>query len=161
MADFWKSALAVVSSLFAPVSTYSFLDLTGVINHPSFGAYTLTGKGVGEITISMATDSTNHDIGVDGAVIPTQIPGRNGMITIRVQQTSTLHKWLLGWHNYLSGPGTPRNEWLMTTVLIRGRTLKIQHTARGVSPQKIGDIPYRAQGDLVTWNLMAADIQTE
>lgn len=161
MANILRTVLSVVSSLFSPVSTYSFLDLTGVINHPSVGAYTLTGQGTGEITISMATDRTSHDIGVDGAVIPLQIPGNNGTITIRVQQTSSLHRWLLGWHNYLTSKSTPPNEWLMTTVLIRGRTMGIQHLMRGVSPQKIGDLPYRAQGDLVTWTLMAADIQTE
>ena len=34
-------------------------------------------------------------------------------------------------------------------------------TLTGVSPQKLPDKPYQAQAQLVTWNLMAADIQQE
>lgn len=139
------------------VSTYSFLDLTGNIAHPSVGAYNFTGEGIGEMSISMATDRTVHDVAADGAVMVSKLAGNNGMITIQAQQTSSLHNWLLNWYNYLYLADT--DEWIRTAVLIRAPKMGKSHLATGVSPQKIGDMPYQAQGQRVTWALMCADIQ--
>ncbi|WP_021168767.1 hypothetical protein SOV_04770 [Sporomusa ovata DSM 2662] len=160
MGNIVNTLLSTAISLFSHVGTYSFLDLTGVISHPSLGSFTLTGKGVGEITISMANDKTSHEIGIDGAILATQVPGNNGTLILSIQQTSALNNWLLKWANYLQNEQTPRNEWLMTTILIKSKSLKIEHKIAGVSPQKIPDSQYQAQGQRVTWVLMAADIQT-
>jgi hypothetical protein len=124
------------------------------------GAYNLIGEGIGDITISMANDRTAHEIGVDGAVLATQLPGNNGTLMLSIQQASKLNAWLLKWANYLQNEKTARNEWLMTTVLLKGKAMKIEHKMSGVSPQKIPDRPYQAQGQRVTWVLMCADIQT-
>jgi hypothetical protein len=139
------------------ISTYSFLDLTGNIAHPSVGAFNFTGEGIGEMSISMATDRTAHDVAADGAVMVSKLAGSNGTITIQAQQTSSLHNWLLLWYNYLYLADT--DEWVKTAVLIRAPKMKKTHLATGVSPQKIGDTPYQAQGQRVTWTLMCADIQ--
>lgn len=139
------------------VSTYSFLDLTGNIAHSSVGAFNFVGEGIGELTVSMATDRTVHDVAADGAVMASKIAGSNGTITIQTQQASSLHKWLLLWYNYLSLADS--DEWTKTAVLIRASKMGITHLATGVSPQKIGDTPYQAQGQRISWTLMCADIQ--
>jgi hypothetical protein len=140
------------------MSTYSFLDVTGSITHPSLGAYTFTGEGIGEMSISMATDRTAHDLAADGAVMISKLAGSNGTITIQAQQTSSLHNWLLKWYNYLYAADT--DEWAQSNVLIRAPKMGRSHVATGVSPQKIGDTPYQAQGQRVTWTLMCADLQS-
>ncbi|TWH46332.1 phage protein [Sporomusa sp. KB1] len=140
------------------ISTYSFLDLTGNIVHPSVGAYTFTGQGIGEMTIAMATDRTAHDVAADGAVMVSKLAGENGIITIQAQQTSSLHNWLMNWYNYLYLADT--DEWTQTTILIRAPKMGRSHVGIGVSPQKVGDTPYQAQGQRVTWPLMCADLKT-
>lgn len=140
------------------ISTYSFLDLTGSISHPAVGVYTFTGEGIGEMTVTMATDRTAHDVAADGAVMVSKLAGSNGTITIQAQQTSALHNWLLNWYNYLYAADT--DEWAETNILIRAPKMGKSHVAVGVSPQKIGDQPYQAQGQRVSWSLMCADIQS-
>jgi hypothetical protein len=140
------------------ISTYSFLDLTGNIVHPAVGAYTFTGQGIGEMTIAMATDRTAHDVAADGAVMVSKLAGENGSITIQAQQTSSLHNWLMNWYNYLYLADT--DEWTQTTILIRAPKMGRSHVGTGVSPQKVGDTPYQAQGQRVTWTLMCADLKT-
>jgi hypothetical protein len=140
------------------LSTYSFLDLTGNIAHSSVGAFNFVGEGLGELSISMATDRTVHDVAADSSVMVSKIAGSNGTITIQTQQASSLHKWLILWYNYLSLADS--DEWAKTAVLVRASKMGITHLATGVSPQKIGDTPYQAQGQRVSWILMAADIQT-
>jgi hypothetical protein len=160
MADIVQKILSPISFLFPPTATYSCLDLTGAINHPSIGAYNLIGEGIGDITISMATDRTMHEIGVDGVVLATQIPGNNGTLTLNLQQTSALNRWLIKWVNHLNNKDTARNEWLMATALIKSKSLQCEHKFSGLSPQKIPDLSYQAQGQRIKWVLMAADIQT-
>lgn len=140
------------------ISTYSMLDVTGSITHPGVGAYTFTGEGVGEMTVSMATDRTSHDVAADGSVMVSKMPGNNGSITIQVQQTSTFNAWLVKWYNYLDAAKT--DEWAETNILIRAPEMGVSHVAIGVSPQKIGDQPYQAQGSRITWTLMCANLQT-
>lgn len=140
------------------MSTYSFLDVTGSITHPSVGAYTFTGEGIGEMSVSMSTDRTAHDVAADGAVMVSKLAGSNGTITIQAQQTSSLHNWLLNWYNYLYAADT--DEWAQSNILIRAPKMGRSHVATGVSPQKIGDTPYQAQGQRVTWTLMCADLQS-
>jgi hypothetical protein len=143
----------------ANITTYSFLDLTGSISHPSLGAYTFTGQGIGEMSITMASDRTAHDLAADGSVMVSKLAGANGMITIQVQQTSPLHNWLVKWYNYLYQADT--DQWAQTNCLIRAPKMGKQHEGLGISPQKLGDQPYAAQGGRVTWNLMVADLQTQ
>lgn len=137
-------------------STYSFLDLSGAIAHPLFGAFVFTGEGAGEVSVSMATERTAHDLAADGSVMVSKLAGRNGTITVSAQQTSDLHKWLLAWFNFLELADT--SEWAKTAVTLRNTADGTSHFANGVSPQKVPDKPYQAQGQRVTWVLMAAEI---
>ena len=141
----------------ATTSTYSFLDLSGAVAHPTFGAYTFNGQGVGSVSVSMATDRSSHDIAADGSIMVSKIAGNNGSVTIECQQTSNIHKWLLAWFNFLVISDT--SEWAKTTALLRNTSDGSSHVISGISPQKVPDKPYQAQGQRVTWTLLAADVQ--
>jgi hypothetical protein len=138
-------------------NVYSFLDLTGNITHPSVGAYTFTGEGIGEMTVSQTGDTTAHDIAADGTVMISKMPAPAGTITIQAQQTSALHNWLIKWYAYLQIADT--DEWAQSNILIRAPKMGRSHVATGVSPQKQSDTPYQAQGQRVTWVLMCADLK--
>lgn len=142
-----------------PHSTYSFSDVTMVISHPAVGQFVATGAGLGSITTIMTADRTTHDVSADGSVMVSKIRARNGSHSISVQQTSDLNKWLLKTYNYLET--APTNQWAGMTLLIRSPQMQDLITSTGVSFQKLPDKPYQAQGQQITWNLMAADIQQD
>lgn len=137
-------------------TTYSFLDLSGSIAHPVKGTFVFTGEGIGELIVSMSTEKTAHDVAADGAVMVSKIPGNNGTLSIQCQQTSDLHKWLLEWYNYLMQADV--SEWALTTSHLRNINDGTSHNIIGITPQKVPDKTYQAQGQKVTWVLMAADI---
>ena len=137
-------------------TTYSFADVSMVISHPSVGQFVATGAGLGSISTSMSTDRTAHDVSADGSVMVSKILGRNGSHTISVQQTSDLNKWLLKLYNYLEK--APTSEWADTKITVRAPTMKDLIRSTGVSFQKLPDKPFQAQGQQVSWVLMAADI---
>lgn len=138
-------------------STYSFLDLSGAIAHPNLGAYTFTGEGAGEITVTMSTEKSAHDVAADGSVMVSKIAGRNGQISISAQQTSALHKWLLAAYNYLFELA-PTNQWAAISATLRNTADGTSHLLTGLSFSKVPDKAYQAQGQRVTWTLLAADI---
>lgn len=141
-----------------PYSTYSFNDVHVVISPPGFPAYTLNGQGVGDINISFADDNTLHDRSADGRVMVSKIKANNGSISISVQQTSALHKYLKQLFNFLRLRDT--SAWAGTMITLSSPAgLFDTITATGVSFSKRADQPYQAQGQNVTWNFMAADIQ--
>lgn len=140
-------------------STYSFSDVVMTISHPSIGQYVATGEGIGSITTTMTTERTTHEVAGDGSIMISKIKGRNGSHAIAVQQTSDLNKWLLKLYNYLETAST--SEWAEITVVIRAASMQDMITSTGVAFQKLPDRPYQAQGQQVTWNLMAADIQQD
>ncbi|MGD8188571.1 phage protein [Brevibacillus ginsengisoli] len=137
-------------------TTYSFADVSTVISHPAVGQFVATGAGLGTISISMSTDRSSHDVSADGSVMVSKIMGRNGNLTLSAQQTSDLHKWLLKLYNYLEK--APTSEWAAIKVTVRAPTMQDLIRATGVSIQKLPDKPYQAQGQQVSWVLMAADI---
>jgi hypothetical protein len=106
----------------------------------------------------MAQEKTAHDLAADGSVMVSKLAGDNGSISISTQQTSALHKWLLQWFNALKVG--PTSIWAATGMFLRNTADGTSHVIIGVSPQKIPDKPYQAQGQHVTWVLMAADIQS-
>jgi len=141
-------------------TTYSFTDLSGAIAHTSVGSYLFTGEGVGEISVAMTTEKTVHDIAADGSVMVSKIAGNNGHVTISCQQTSLIHKWLMEWYNYLVYLADT-SEWALTSITLRNTSDGTSHYLSGVSPQKAPDKAYQAQGQRVSWTLMAADISTQ
>lgn len=140
-------------------TTYSFSDVTCSFSHPNVGSKSSTGAGVGSITISPATTKTVHEVSADGRVMISKIAGDNGTVALTIQQTSELHQWLLNsWYNYINGSSSSTSDWAAMNISIKNNNLGDISTCTGVSPEKPADIPYQAQGQNVTWNLMAAEI---
>lgn len=138
--------------------TWSFQDISCVINHPDIGQLETNGQGVGSISTSNTNVNTIHDLGADGTVMVSKVKANNGMVSITVQQTSTIHNWLLQWYNYIRT--APAKYWAEATITIRNTNQFVSETTQctGVSPEKRADRGYQAQGQMVTWNLMCADI---
>lgn len=139
-------------------TVYSFLDLSGALAHPDLGAYIFTGEGIGQIMITMSTDKSAHNVAADGTVMISKIAGHNGQIQLQCQQTSNVHKWLLAAYNALYISDT--DAWAQIGATLRNTSDGSSHVATGMSFLKIGDKPYQAQGQLITWTFMAADIQS-
>lgn len=137
-------------------NTYSFEDVTCSFQHPGVGAASSTGAGLGTISIAMANDKTVHEVAADGSVMISKIAGKNGTVAITMQQTSELHKYLLRWYNYVDAAKS--SEFAKMVITIKSNNLGDITTCTGVSPQKLADRPYQAQGQQITWNLMAAEI---
>jgi hypothetical protein len=141
------------------MNVYSFKDSSGAFNHPLAGQFAFAGQiGLGKFTVSMHTDRTAQAVASDGTVMVSAIAGDNGMLAIEVQQTSELHQFLLLWLNLcvqaqLNGDVS---NWATATISIRNITTGTGHTLSGVSPSKMPDVPYEAQGQNLIWNLPAA-----
>lgn len=141
------------------MSTFSFADITMTISHASVGQRVVSGEGIGNINTTMATERTTHETSADGSVMISKIKGRSGSHSLAVQQTSDLNNWLLKLYNYLET--APANEWAGISIILRSPNLRDLITSNGVSFQKLPDKPYQAQGQQITWNFMAADIQQD
>jgi hypothetical protein len=147
------------------MTTYSFKDLTGAFTHPTVGNYQINGGnvGLGTLTIAMATERTVQDVAADGSVMVSYVAGDNGTISIEVQQTSDLHAFLLNWFNACKTAADlgDISTWAAATIGIRNSVDGSFHTATGVSPGKLPDKVYQAQGQKLTWALPAAKIISE
>lgn len=140
-------------------NTYSFKDNTCSMSHPQVGSKSTTGAGIGSITISQATTKTTHTVSADGRVMISKNAGDNGTVALTIQQTSEVHKWLLNsWYNYINSSSSSTDDWAAMVITIKNNNLGDITTCTGVSPEKVADIPYEAQGAMITWNLMAAEI---
>jgi hypothetical protein len=139
--------------------TFSFADISFILSHPSLGQYSANGTGLGSITVDMTTDRTTHDVAADGVVLVSKIKARNGNVAIEVQQTSDFNNWLLKWFNFLETASS--SQWALSSIVISAPVLQQTIVLTSVSPQKQAPMPYKAQGQNVTWTLMAADIQEE
>jgi hypothetical protein len=146
-------------------STYSFKDLTGAFVHPLAGTYILGGGnvGMGQITISMAQDRTVQDVAADGSVMVSYIAGDNGSCSLEVQQTSDLHDFLLGWFNLCKTAADLGDitNWAAGALSVRNIVDGSVHTLTGISPGKVPDKTYTAQGGKITWVLPAANVINE
>lgn len=139
-------------------STYSFLDLSGALASPSLGAYVFTGQGIGQLTITMSVDRTAHSVAADGSIMVSKIAGNNGQIQIQCQQTSALHKWLLAAYNAKILEDT--SAWADIAATLRNTSDGTSHIVTGMSFGKVPDKSYQAQGQMITWTMWAADIQS-
>lgn len=138
------------------MTTYSFSDVSLVISHPKVGKHTITGEGVGSISIAYANDMTQHDTAADGEIMVSKIVTDNGTIALAIQQTSAAHKWLKKWAKYLKT--APTNQWAQTSAVLKNPSAGETINITGISPQKRADAAYQQAGQQVTWNLMAAKI---
>ena len=145
-------------------TTYSFKDLKGVITMAD-ETFILAGGnvGAGSITITMSEDRTVHDVAADGSVMPSYVAGDNGSVSIEAQQTSALHKFLLGAYNTVKSSADDGDVDAWASGVISFNTLLdgSTHQLTGVSFQRIPAKAYAAHGARVTWNLMACNIANQ
>ena len=138
-------------------NTYSFLDLSCVLSHPSLGQLALQGEGAVSITFTMAADVSAQDSAADGTVMTSKISVRNGTVAIVVQQTSSFHRWLTNAYNYLVEAAS--GEWTGFNLMCVAPNMQVTHEAGFMCFQKRADKPYQAQGQQVTWNFMASELK--
>jgi hypothetical protein len=144
-------------------TTYSFKSLTGVLANPLVGTTLLLqggNIGVGAFHIRMSTERTVHDVGADGVVMPSYVAGDNGSVDIELQQTSSLHRALLDLYNglLLAANANDVAAWAANMISFRLLADGSQHLITGLSFVKFPDKPYQAQGQRITWNMVAAQI---
>jgi hypothetical protein len=148
------------------LATYSGLALNGAINSPLFGAIILAGinqAGINRITIRMDTNHAELKRGMDGAQVPSYVPGESGVIEISVWQTSQLQQQLLQAYNAvltLSLTGDV-SESFGATIYLENTSDQSSHTASGCMLQKVPDKPYQEQAQEVNWMFTCAHIISE
>jgi hypothetical protein len=148
------------------LTTYSGMDLNFALAHPLIGTIQASGvaaKGIKSVSIRMAVDQSNIQVGMDGAVVPSVIPGDQGEIEIQVWQTSTLHQDLMAWYNAVKSARDAGDvqQWFSATLLVASIVDGSSHTCTGVAPAKIPDKPYQEQAQPVSWQLRACNITNE
>ena len=137
-------------------SVYSFSDITMVISHPAVGQCTITGQGVGSITIARTNDLTQHDIAADGSVMVSKIITHNGTIAMSLQQTSEANNWIKKMVSYMTT--APTNDWVAASAIVSNHNTGETITINGISPQKRPDETFQNSGQQVTWTMMATEI---
>jgi|SRR5882762_9032323 len=144
-------------------TTYSFKDLSGSFQTP-FDTLIFAGQiGLGTITVTNATDHTIHDLSADGTIMPSFVPGDGGTVTIECQQTSIIHKFLLDWLNQSKTNSMlgDISGWASSILFLRNILDGSVHNVTGISPLKVPDKVYAAQGGKIVWTLSAADVISE
>lgn len=144
-------------------TTYSFLDTVATFVSPIFGTFSLGGglaNGIGEFRIINATDRTSHNVSSDGVVLVNYIAGSNGTLEISMQQTSGLHKFLVGWYNALitAADAGDVSQWASSFMTITNIVDGSQHNLSGISPLKVPDKTYGKENTNLTWHLMVAQM---
>lgn len=138
------------------ISTYSFADVSLVLSHPKVGKCTLTGQGLGSVTIARTNDNTAHDVAADGSVMVSKVLSKNGTMSVSIQQTSEAQVWLKKWYAYLMT--APTSEWAKTTAVLKNPAINEMFNMNGVSPQKRPDVGFQQTGQQVAWAFLVAEI---
>jgi len=145
------------------MSKYSFKDVTGNFNDTDVGTFDFAGDiGVGQFTVEMATDKSEHNVAADGAVMISAIAGDNGQVSVEVQQNSLLNTYLVDWYNakktrMMQNDVSTFDDLALTLRYILDGTT---HVCRGITPLRLPAKVYAARGQMLTWTLLCADIQT-
>ena len=141
------------------MEVYSFLDCILNLSFPTpAGTMTITGKGIGNVSVGMAQERSVMEASADGNIMISKLAGNQGSLKISVQQTSDAHKFLLGSYNALifAAPAL----WAQGAGLMRCLSDGTTHVFTGLCFQKLGDKGYEKQGKMVDWTLLAGDIQS-
>lgn len=146
--------------------TYSGKDLSFSLVHPLVGPIMADGvasKGIAQASIRMTQDQAQLQVGMDGAVVPSVVPGDQGEIELQVWQTSTIHQQLLAWYNAVKAARDAGDvsQWFAATVIVANTVDGSSHTATGVGPSKVPDKTYQETAQRVTWVLRACNISNE
>lgn len=145
------------------LSTYSGKDTNFAFNSPITGSIQVVGvqeQGVNKLAVRMTTTQTSMKVGMDGAVVPSAIPGDQGEIDIECWQTSTIHSQLLAAYNAAKAARDQGDvsNWAGNSIIIQNIVDGTGHQATGVAFMKVPDKVYETEVQTVTWTLMCANI---
>ena len=140
-----------------PDTTYSFKNVKVTISHPLVGQRVVNGEGIGTITVAYSDDLTQSDIGADGAVMISKIESRRGTITLEIQQTSALNKWLLNYANAVQNANA--SQWAGGTLAVSENfTNGVNVSASNLALQKRPDHADAQNGGRVSWPFFSSNI---
>lgn len=146
------------------LNTYSGSDLNLSIVNPLTGTIQASGvasEGIAQVIVRMTVDQSVLQVGMDGAVVPSVVPGEQGEIEIQVWQTSTLQDDFIAWADAIKaaqqGAGDVSN-WFAGTIFIQNIVNGSSHTGTGAAPKKIPDKTYDVQAGRVSWVFTCCNI---
>jgi hypothetical protein len=143
-------------------TTYSFKDLSGGFNDPLAGPFAFAGQiGAGRYSVEMSDDRTASDLAADGLVLPSSMPGKRGHVNMEMQQTSPLHRFLLGWANQLmtAYDNGDVSDWYQASLALINKVDGSTHNCTGVCFTKIPTKTYGPQAERITWSLFCCNIE--
>ena len=141
----------------ADTTTYSFKEVKVTISHPLVGQKVVNGEGIGTITVAYADDLTQSDLGADGAVMISKIESRRGTVTLEIQQTSALNKWLLNYVNAVQNAAASQWAYGLFT-LSENFANGVNITAANLALQKRPDHADAQNGGRVSWPFFSPNI---
>lgn len=146
------------------LKTYSGKDLNGSVTNQYNGTtIQISGTaetGVAQVTVRMTTDQASLQVGMDGTIVPSVIPGDQGEIEIQVWQTSTIHQQFLALYNSLKTQRDLGNVqwWFGNTIYLINTVDGSVHYATGAGFMKVPDKTYQEQAQRVSWVFRCANI---
>jgi hypothetical protein len=139
------------------ITTYSFADVVAVFSHALVGQKSVNGLGIGSITVAYADNLTENDLGADGSVMITKVLSRRGTITLEIQQTSSLNKWLLNFANAVVNAGS--SSWANMLFSLQEKfTNGVTVNASSLALLKRPDRKDEQNGGRVTWEFFSPTI---
>lgn len=138
---------------------YDFAETTADLYHPSVGAFSAYGEGIGEVTITRANDITAHEASSDGVVLINKSIKKNGTVTFNALRASNFDQWLNKLAKYLETSSS--SEFAMLEITITNPTTKETWYCTGCSHQKLPDAGYKAQVDYRSWSFMSANVELQ
>jgi hypothetical protein len=145
-------------------STYAYKSVVGGILDPDVGPFIFQGQeGVKHITVLNETERGVKDTAAYGAILVSYVSGASGGLDIEVQQTSSLHQYLVNWANikFTLAEAGDASTFAAAAWKVQDTISGASHTLTGVFPTKIPDKPYGPTGASVTWRLGAANVVTQ
>lgn len=141
--------------------TINLNDLSGQIVHPSVTPYIFQKQDPGELRICekiLRPSHTVHEVAADGAIMDSKIAGASyHVLKLSVEQTSSLHQWLLNWHGViLSGPRSERDK---TKASLRNDVANVAYTLTGISPMDSSNAYQVKSKNSVLWEFIVQDVQ--
>lgn len=135
--------------------TYSFEDVLVSVQNTTIGNVN-SGVGLGKVSLIRAGEKTAHDVASDGMTMISKLPGENGRVVLEMQQTSAFHRQLTALYNTINKGATA--EWAKTTIIVASKHLADKTTCTGCSFLKVPDRNYEAQGGMVAWEFLSAEM---
>ena len=140
-------------------NTYSFSRVTAVIQNALVGQKVVTGTGMGSVSVSYTDNNTESDIGADGNVMISEVVSHRGQISLEIQQTSSVNKWLHNLANVLDN-ASPNQFAGISIRITENFDNGLTTTAARASILKRPDRKDEQHGGRVTWVFFSPDIET-